>query len=62
VSDCGSPIDDLPIVGVDVLHPLKQVDTPGSRIVFNEVNRRVVPPDDRIGLVAEVPRNPNTSR
>lgn len=35
----GPSIDNLFVVAIDVFHPLKQVDTTGTRIVFNEVNR-----------------------
>ena len=51
-------IDDLSIVRIDILHPLKQVDTLRRPFVSNKVNRGVIAPYDSIGFVAEVPRKP----
>ena len=47
-------VDNLSVISVDILHPLKQVDAPGTFFVSNEVNRRVVAPHDCVCLIAEV--------
>ena len=49
-----APADDLTVISVDILHPLKQVDALRTFFRSNEVNRRVVTSHDRVGLVAEV--------
>ena len=55
LDDVGAVIDHFPEVRVDVLNPLEQVNALRALIASNKVNRGVIAPDNRVGLVAEIP-------
>jgi hypothetical protein len=56
IEHVGSSVADLSMVRVNVTYPLKQMDPGRGTLASHEMDRRVVSPDDRILLVAEVPR------
>src|SRR5262249_30786313 len=51
----GTSIDDFSVVSVNILDPLEQVDATRAAFAFDEVNRGVIAPHDRVGFVAKIP-------
>src|SRR6478735_2891548 len=54
----GASLDNLPVVGINILDPLEQVDTTWTAFVLDEVDRGVIAPHDCVSVVAEVPCKP----